>query len=242
MKRLRVFFATILILLAVPLWRLLDLLIWTWPSDLVFGLVITFLTGLFLLGPLRLIKPSLPKSIFLLAPFMGLLSFYSGTFSRMTTLHPELSHCGSLSYTGFIYPARGILTNVHQDDLEARNQLCWLRKMIVRTPAKTDSEYLKLTIKKLQMPENKYRVSLPLIAFLQGYMMMSLDNSTWDNVQQGKDFLDSLHYWRDLYAIEISEREYAWYDWPFSSLVHFEYGLVEKNWQSIIDGITFNEI
>lgn len=216
-------------------------MIWTFPQDLIFAFSVTMISLIFILLPIKLIKSGLPRMIFFMAPLLGVIAYYSGTLSRMGTLTPQLSHCGSMSYTGLMYPLHEILTDAHQDDLEARNQLCWVRKMITRVPEKSDAEFLKLTIKKLQMPERKYRAALPLIAFLQGYMMVSLENSTWGRVQTGKDFLDSLQYWRDLYAIEISAREYAWYDWPFSVWIKYEYGLIENNWQAIIDGITFEE-
>lgn len=156
-------------------------------------------------------------------------------------MNPELDHCGALTYTGTFYPIRKILSDAHHDDLEARNQLCWVRKMISRVPEKFNSadevkSYSELVRDKLLKPEIKYRVSLPLIAVL--YFRI---NTSAGHLVGVKAIYDSLHFWIDHYTEEISGRNYSIWNWPHSSYIKFEYGLIEKNWEVLIDNIVISE-
>jgi hypothetical protein len=47
----------------------------------------------------------------------------------------------------------------------------------------------------------------------------------------------SLHFWVNHYNEEIRSRDYSPWNWPHSSYIKFEYGLIENNWQKLIDGI-----
>ncbi len=245
MKRLRLFFAILLLCLLLPMWRFMDMMVFFYPHDVIYSATLFIVSLLFIGIPLILIKPQI-KRLYILLGFLqlALLSWYSGTLSIMATNTPEFNHCGQITYTGMFYPLRSIMTYAHQDDLEIRNQLCWLRKMIVRLPSsfESDIEYetvKKLVDNKLLLPSFKFRVSLPMIAFLQGYMLAKLEmnNNPIKHIQSGKVFLDSIQLWRSQYSFEIQEREYSWWNWPHSAYVSFEYGLVERNWEKIIDGI-----
>lgn len=243
MKRLRIFFAVILLLFFLPFWRGLDYQVMVVPSPLLYTIS---LTGIFLMTvaiPVRLLFPHLRKlylfaGVILLIP----LFWYGSPLSGKATRHYELRHCGLSTYAGFFYHIRSILLPAHEDDLEVRNQMCWIRKMIVRMPEEIDDvkelqNYLDLLRQKLLSPPNKYKASLPLIAFLHGSMSASISGTALESVQVGKMFVDSLHFWKGQYTVEINAIEYPWYAWPHSAYTQFEYGLIEKNWESLVEGI-----
>jgi hypothetical protein len=52
-------------------------------------------------------------------------------------------------------------------------------------------------------------------------------------------FVDSLHFWKGHYTVEISALEYPWYAWPHSAIIKWEYGIIEKNWEGIVNGFKF---
>ncbi len=161
------------------------------------------------------------------------LSYLSSPLSKMATENPTFNHCGQMTYTGMIYPAAKLLTDAYRDDLEARNQMCWIRKMITRVPEKYElGPYIKIVHDKLMKPEIKYRAALPLIAVL----MLKINFGS-NEANAPLNVYDSLHFWVDQYTEEISSRDYKPWNWPHSSYIKFEYGLVEKNWQSLIDSI-----
>ena len=115
--------------------------------------------------------------------------------------------------------------------------MCWLRKMIARVP-KFDhlhemTFYSKLIRDKLHKPEFKYRATLPLVALLEIRIMASSVETV-----DPKWFQESLNFWISQYTYEISEREYTWTSWPHSNYIKWEYGLIEKNWQKLVEGIT----
>lgn len=244
MTRMKVFFAIILWLFFFPLWRLLDNVVFLWPHDVIFSFAVTAVMTLFFLLPFYLVKPTLNKwliPIFLIAS--GSLSYLGGSLSQMATDNPVHNHCAPSSYTGTLYGLRTILPNSYHDDLEARNQLCWVRKMILRMPrhfvGMTEfSDYSNQLRRRLLMPEFKYRASLPMIAFLHGKMVARLEGSNWETFNAGKFFMDSLQFWKTQYTSQFSDREYGWWEWPFSNYVQFEYGMVENNWEKIIESFT----
>jgi len=243
MKRLRIFFAVTLFLFFFPFWRGLDYQVMVLPSSLVFSVSLTFILLMTVAIPVRLLFPKIRK-LFILAGLIMLfpLIWYGSPLSGKATMHYELRHCGLSTYAGLFYPIRSILLPAHEDDLEVRNQMCWIRKMIVRMPEEIDDvkelqNYLDLLRQKLLSPPNKYKAALPLIAFLHGSMSASISGTALESVQVGKMFVDSLHFWKGQYTVEINAIEYPWYAWPHSSFIQFEYGLIEKNWESLVEGI-----
>lgn len=242
MKRLKVIFAVPLILLALPFWRFMDLIAIVSPFEVLLTIaMVTYFAAFFAL-PVKLLFPKI-KPLILLGSILllGLSVFFTGPISKQASLHPELNHCGKMTYTGFFYPIRNFVTDAHRDDLEARNQLCWLRKLISKVPEKFDNEdetkiYADLTQDKLFKPEIKYRVTLPLMALLY----IKIYTAQIDNIE-GKKIYDSLHFWFSQYTEEISQREYSWWNWPHSEYMIWEYGLIEKNWEKLIDSIVFQQ-
>lgn len=238
MKRLRNLFAGVLLLLSLPVWRYIDLVAIASPVEFFLTLALVLWFSLFLLVPLKLFRPQTKPLIFLLLFLcFGSLAWTTAPVSKMATDDPTFNHCGSLTFTAAFYPLRTILTDAYHDDLEARNQMCWIRKMITRVSTDLDSDderetYSRLVQDKLLRPEIKYRASLPLIAFL--YFKI---NSSGANITSAKNIYDSFHFWIQHYTEEISNRQYAWWNWPHSNYIRFEYGLVEKNWQYFVDGI-----
>lgn len=236
-------FAIILFLAALPMWRFMDILAWLWPSHILYGASF-FAWGLvFITLPLWLIisKKAVPLISLIIFISLGILSWSTGPISDQTTKHPELNHCGLTTYTGIFYPLHNFTTQAHADDLEVRNQLCWVQKMASRVPRSFDSveernDYLKLIRDKLLSPEYKYRASLPMIAYLHGVIISRLNDQ--NVIFEGSLFVESQKFWIDQYTVEISTREYPWWDWPHSSYIKFEYGLIERNWEAIIQGIS----
>ena len=232
MKRLRYLFAGILLLVSFPSWRLLD-----WANVILpFQWIITsgfVLWGvIFVIFPLKLILTKLHRrwALFIILS-LGSLSWLSGPFTAQTTLDPNSSHCGRTSYTGFFYPARSLLSNAHQDDLELRNQMCWLVKMIKKVPSEIAPEdlahHLNLMKNKLLKPSLKFRASLPWITFLLGRYLSASE------LKNSPLLVQNLSYWTQLYNEEISARKYPWYEWPHSAMIQFEYGVIEKHWETI---------
>lgn len=238
MKRLKYLFAGCLLLLAMPMWRYIDTIAIVVPFELLYALAMALWAGVFLMIPLKLIRPTFKTtSALALVILIGFISYLTGPLSKMATKESDFNHCGVLTYTGMTYPMREFLTEAYRDDLEARNQMCWVRKMILRVPEKIDGDhevqvYSKLIEDRLLAPEVKYRVTLPLIAVL--FIKI---NTAGTNFQGAKNIYNSLHFWIDHYTEEISNRKYSWWNWPHSDYIQFEYGLVEKNWQDLINSI-----
>ncbi len=243
MKRLRFFFAVLLFCGLFPLWRGLDFLVLVIPSPFLFAVAGTGIFTLCFLVPLHLLRPEFRKIYYI--PILGTvttLMWYGSPLSEKATMHFELRHCGLATFSGLIYPIRSVLPPAHLDDIEARNQFCWIRKMITQAPEDVEDvnelqNYLDLIRKKLLSPEHKYKASLPLIALLHGRLSASLSGTALENVEVGKLFVDSLHFWRSQYTEEISKRDYPWWNWPHSSYIQWEYGLIEDNWESVIENV-----
>lgn len=244
MKRVKLVFAIVLLLLALPFWRFADMVAIASPFEslLTFSLVLWF--AIFIAIPLKLIVNKIQTWHVLLSLLLwGLMVYFTGPVSKMATQEPNFNHCGALTYTGFFYPVRSIVTEAHRDDLEARNQMCWIRKMITRVPEKFDDDvetqnYVKLIEDRLFKPEIKFRVSLPLISLLYGRIYTSQK----DVVVDAKKIYDSIHFWTPHYTEEISDREYSFWNWPHSSYIKWEYGFIEDNWQKLLDSLVIEEI
>ena len=238
MNRLKNVFAISTLLLAFPGWRSVDTLIVVSPFEWPISFALSLWFGFFILLPLKILFPNIKRLIFVAAfLFYGLAAWFTPPFSKMATDNPEFNHCSPLSFTGSFFPLRNLLSEAHADDLEIRNQMCWLRKMIARVP-KFDhlhemTFFSKLIREKLLKPEFKYRASLPLVALLEIRIMASSVEAV-----DPKWFQDSLNFWITQYTYEISERDYSWASWPHSSYIKWEYGLIEKNWQSLIESIS----
>lgn len=238
MLRLRLLFAIILLLLALPFWRFIDMIAIASPFEWPLTLAMFVWSGIFLAIPLKLYKQKIKVwMLFLLMIGVGALTYWSSPLSRMATENPDFNHCGQMTYTGMFYPVASILTDAYRDDLEARNQMCWVRKMVSRVPEKYElGPYMKIVHEKLLKPQIKYRATLPLIAVL-----MVKINFGSNEANAPVNVYESLHFWITQYTEEISSREYRPWNWPHSSYIKFEYGLVEKNWQKVIDGIVLEK-
>ena len=212
------------------------------PFDWPVTFALTFWFALFIAIPLKLlIQKTQTLLIISIVGIFAVMAYWSSPLSHMASEKPALNHCGPLTYTGVFYPLRSFLSEAHHDDLEARNQFCWVRKLISRVPKKFDSpdeveSYSRLLRQKLLKPEIKYRASLPLIGIL--YFAINTSAGHYVGVKQ---IYDSLHFWIDHYTDEISQREYSPWNWPHSDYIKFEYGIVERNWQDFIDSIVIEE-
>lgn len=232
MSRLKRLFAVILLIIALPIWRFTDLIAFVSPFDWPLPLALTMWFAAFIAIPVKLFIPKI-KSYFIVIGIIlfAALSWWTGPLSQMSSDQPNFNHCGRTTYTGTFYPMRSLLTEAHRDDLEARNQLCWIRKMISRVPDDFDFVfYSKLIHERLLKPERKYRVALPMIAALFVRINLSDEGGA-------RNIYNSLQFWIDHYTEEISQRQYPVWNWPHSDYIKWEYGLIEKNWQAVIDGI-----
>jgi hypothetical protein len=243
MKRLKLFFACLLFILALPMWRYLDMVVWVWPSDILYAFAFFGWSFTFIILPLTLVKTKKNPLIYVLfiAP-ISLIVAYTGVFSKMATQYPDLNHCGQLTYTGLFYPLHRYLPEAHAEDLEVRNQFCWVRKMISRLPAEFEDEtelanFVNLTRDKLLKPEYKYRATLPLVALLHGKMFGRMKDGGLSTYQGGKMFVESLNFWMGQYTVEISVREYSTFSFPHGDYIKVEYGFIERNWRTLVDGI-----
>ena len=240
MKWLEYSIAGLFLFLALPVWRLTDWAALTLPFPYFTLITYGLWVIIFIAFPLKLIIKKMKIWMVLLGILVFMNAYWlTGPLTNLATLEPNNSHCGQLTYTGFFYPLRRVLSNVHKDDLEVRNQLCWIVKMIQRVPEKIKPEDLPAELNqvgfKLMKPNHKYRVTLPWLAFLFGRYFSANESAhgPLDKIQNGKYFFDTLKYWTQIYNEEISFRNYAWYEWPYSSLIKMEYGLIERNWEKI---------
>lgn len=241
MKVIRIFLASILLLIAIPVWRMFDWIAIIWPETYALASITGLWAAVFLCLPLKLLRPKI-HPLWMMLPF---IIFWGGSIltdplSEMATNDDRHTHCGRFTYTGMFYPLSSILSDSFKDDLEARNQMCWLRKMIARVPEKFDSHqdvnlYLDLVQKRLLRPEHKYRVTLPFVLLFLGKTLQSW-NMTYGPVEQfqgGMMLVKGIPYWTELYNDEISLRKYSWWNWPHSALIQFEYGIIESNWEEL---------
>lgn len=243
MNRLRWLFAGLLFLLALPIWRYIDILVVVSPYALPVKIVTILWFAVFILYPFKLIFTKWKLHyVALIFGVFATTTFFLPALSSMASRNPYDNHCGRLTFTGTFYPTRVILTDAYKDDLEARNQQCWIRKMISKVPESFHSEdelkfYTELIEKKLMSPSIKYRASLPLLSVL--YFQLYSKSPDFSGM---KRVYDSVHFWPDHYTDEISERHYSWINWPHSEYIKFEYGLIEKNWEKLIQNIVFEEV
>ena len=241
MKVARILLASLLLLLALPVWRIFDWVGIIWPSTFALASMLGLWSVIFLCLPIKLFRPKTHPALMML-PF---IFFWVGAIvteplSKMATNDDRHTHCGRFTYAGMLYPLSAALSESFQDDLEARNQMCWVRKMITKVPEKFDSHeevnlYLDLIQKRLLKPEHKYRVTLPFIIIFLGKALQSW-NMTYGSVEQfqgGMMLVKGIPFWTDLYNHEISLRKYSWWNWPHSALIQFEYGIIETNWEKL---------
>jgi hypothetical protein len=238
MNRLRYLFAAIILLLALPFWRFIDFIGFVSPFDWPMGMALMIWFGIFITIPVKLIFQKIKTPFLIVAIVLfGGLALWASPRSHMASREPQFNHCGSLTFTGVAYPLRGILTDAYRDDLEARNQMCWVRKMISKVPVRFDEPkeietYSTIIRDRLLKPAVKFRSSLPLIAFLNYRIILAAGDNAG-----AKEIYDSLHFWVDHYTYEISEQKYPIWNWPHGNYINWEYGLIEKNWQKLIDNL-----
>ncbi len=232
----------------LPNWRFLDIITWAWSTSELYSLGF-FLNGfLFISLPLLIFKF---KKLFLIT--LSFILIYSGLLlsrpilSEKDSKFTHSSHCGSLTYTGIFFHFNKWLTPSHSDDLEIRNQFCWIRKLIQETPQKFDTlseldNYLKVSQDKLLAPNIKFRSSLPLIAFYQFYIFSKFNDFSKNTTEaNGKIFIEGLTFWENQYTFEIHKKDYPLWDFPHGPYVKWEYGILEKNWEEIINFINSNK-
>lgn len=248
MRRLRLLFAAILLLLGLPLWRFMDMLVWVWPDEVLYASFFFFWLLIFVALPLRLALPKIHAAILILISFiLSALCWNAGPLSRMASDNPIHTHCGQFTYSGLFYPLQSFLTTAHQDDLDIRNQICWIRKLIVRTPRSFDTPhelatYSEIIRNRLLKPENKFRAVLPMVALLHGHIITKLEEQSvlMPGFSEGKMFIEGLRFWQEQYTLEIRDREYPIWNFPHGEYIKFEYGLIEENWRSIMEGLSSN--
>jgi hypothetical protein len=240
MKRLRLLFAVPPLLLFVPLWRSLDLLSFLTPSAGLFALGVFFVYFFFLFFPLSLVLSKKPRYALLLALIVGGLSYFTTPLSGNKVEEGKERHCGLFSYTGFFYWTHPIALEAFGDDLTVRNQFCWVRKIIQEVPEKfedasSQESYLRDLEALLLKPQDKYLATLPMIAWLYGKVATRMEMSG------GEFFVSTLHFWKTHYTSEIYRRDYSAFNWPYGPWIQWEYGLIERNWEEIVENVRYEE-
>src|SRR5665647_1086291 len=181
MKVARIVGMAIFLLFALMIWRLMDWVVILWPHPLMYVLIMVISSMVLVALPIRLFRPRTHFGWYLgIFVFFGVISWWAGPFSRMATKGHEHVHCGRATYSGFFYPIKDYMFNAFQDDLDVRNQLCWIRKMIIKVPTSftTDEDlrnYYNLIAARLKKPDHKYRVALPAVLFLTGKILTNWD-------------------------------------------------------------------
>lgn len=240
MKWFKYGLAALLLILSFPFWRLQDWAVVILPFPTLITALMVIWSGIFISLPLLLLLPRMKGWMgFLIMLLVGVSVWFSGPLSNQATLDPSLDHCGRLTYTGFFYPARNVLSPAHLDDLEVRNQMCWMLKMIKKVPDTIATEELPLQLvllkTKLSKPHFKFRASLPWLMLLVSryFSATEVSNNPLVKYQDSRLFVDNFKYWSQTYNESVSAREYAWYEWPHSQLIKAEYGFIEENWDKI---------
>jgi hypothetical protein len=247
MKRLRFLFAVILFSLAIPMWRFTDFFAIFSPFDLplTFSLTLTF--AFFVVTPLKLVWMKFrPMFMILMIMIIGFLTYTMKPLSSMATKNSNFNHCGNLTWTGVFYPIRVVMPEAHKDDLEARNQMCWVRKMIQRVPDRFENkaeltQFVSITTDKLLSPSLKYRVSLPLVTLLHITIFSRYSPQENSNDEHKLFIAEGIKFWQDQYTDMISERKYGMGSFPHSEWIKFEYGIIERNWNYIIENLKIEE-
>jgi hypothetical protein len=98
--------------------------------------------------------------------------------------------------------------------------------MIKKAPPQFNSSedvdlYAELLKNRLLLPEQKFRVALPLIGVL--FFEVYAQEPTLSH-----KILGAVNFFEANYKDELSSRDYRWWEKPYSNLVHFEYGLIEN--------------
>jgi hypothetical protein len=212
------------------------------PFRILVTLFLVIWFGIFIGVPLFLLFPRLkPLILMLLITGYGISCWIIAPLSETDTENPLAPHCGLLTFTGLFYDLRPVLTDAYRDDLEVRNQMCWLRKLISGVPSKFETaiemeQFSTMTRERLLRPEIKFRANLPLVAILN----FKISSAAYDN-SEAKDIYNSIRYWENFYTDEIRLREYKLWNWPHSNYIKMEYGLIEENWQKLIDHLVLEE-
>jgi hypothetical protein len=243
MKWLKCTLALLLLFLSGPIWRLLDWAHIVVPSPIFFALNISWWTLFFIQWPIKLCWPKFQRKIILAITCMVfIIALLTGPLSNHSNRRPGLTHCGRLSYSGFFYPIRSLLLNSYQDDLEVKNQICWLRKSSLQVENRITGQSMpqKLDEMKelLMKPDRKFRASLPAVLYLFANYLAAWEQENADELsalEKGEIFIQGFNYWTEQYNEEISGRKYAWYEWPNSKWILIEYGLIEENWEKLFN-------
>ncbi|MFA5583756.1 MAG: hypothetical protein WDA09_06040 [Bacteriovoracaceae bacterium] len=233
---MKLVFAIALLIVALPLWRFIDMVAW-FEIDKSYSIIALMIWSfLFLIVPISLVfKRFLVPALILNFCFAVLVYFFVPNFSSASLDSPESRHCSLLNYSGFFYPFKALMPQAHEDDLLIRNQICWARKISKSIPDGLNKHeaqvYLNLVEEKLLLPEIKWKSTLPF--FIPIYLQFN---------ETDIPSLKAQKFWNDHYTAEIQERDYNFLSYPHSDYIKWEYGLVEKYWAKFIDGLEIEEI
>lgn len=231
MKRLKLFFSILLLIMALPIWRFVDMASWV-DIDKIYHVTVLFIwSTLFILLPIALVyrRFLIPGLAFNLCFAVIVLIFFP-VFSTHSLDTPESRHCPIISYSGFFYPFKSILPAAHEDDILIRNQICWLRKLSKSIPENLNKHemiiYKDLIEQKLFLPEVKWKSSLPFL--LPIYLKFA---------ESGVNALEAQKFWNGHFTAEVKDRDYNFLSYPHSDYIKLEYGLVEKYWGGFLDEV-----
>lgn len=235
MNRLKLLFSFLLLLLALPMWRYLDMLAWFNINKIYSTVGLCLWSSLFLIVPISIIyKKFFTPAIILNLCFAVLVYFFVPTLSSSSLDGPEDRHCSLLNYAGFFYPLRAVMPSAHEDDLLIRNQICWVRKLTQSIPEKLNKHetgvYLKLVEEKLFLPQLKWKTSIPFLLPIY----LKFDDALMQTMMGQK-------FWNNHYTSQIQERDYNFLSYPHSDYIKWEYRLIEKYWSEFLEDLDIEE-
>lgn len=233
MKRLRLFFAILLLLTALPLWRYLDILGW-FPVGNLITAIFFFIWGTFcLVLPLALInRKLLIPSLLINLVLAWIINSFHLPYSQASYDEPEARHCSLINFAGLIYPMRSIVPAAHEDDLMIRNQICWARKISKTLPQDIQKDdlpaYQAFINDKLTLPNIKWKTTLPF--FLPIFFTINQIDPLMDTTLAQK-------FWNEHYTAEVQSRDYNFLSFPHSDYIKWEYRFLEKYWPDFVENI-----
>ena len=235
MNRLKIVFAMLLTLLALPIWRYLDMLPWFDINKGYSTFALCLWSCLFIILPISLIyKKFFAPALILNLCFAVLVYFFVPTLSSASLDEPEARHCSLLNYSGLFYSLKAVMPSAHEDDLLIRNQICWVRKLAQSIPEGLNKHetgvYLKLVEEKLFLPELKWKTTIPFLLPIY----LKFDDALMQTIMGQK-------FWNNHYTAQIQERDYNFLSYPHSDYIKWEYRLIEKYWSEFLEDLDIEE-
>lgn len=228
MKRLKLVLAIMLLMMALPIWRYLDMTVWLKIGKLYYTAFLFSWSALFLILPISLVfRRFFIPGIILNICFAIIVQIFAPVYSSHSLDEPEARHCSLLNYAGLFYSLKEIMPAAHEDDLLIRNQTCWLKKLEQSIPENLSKHeipvYQEIIEKKLFRPEVKWKTNLPFLIPI------------YFHFGDGLVIVEAQKFWNAHYTAEVSSRDYNFLSYPHADYIKWEYGFIEKYLSEFLD-------